>query len=620
MLRLTLLTLVVLTLKLLSFGCFGADSDSQQAFLVQAKEILQKDPVSGLQFITKIEAEIRQNDPGLIPDLNGLKAEAQILLSQFDQAQEVIEETLATFDLTPNQRARFLWLKGDLQFVLGNEKQAYQWLNQAAKSVLLEGGPKLISEVIASRAVAAVNLNDLKQAKDDINILNTLADQLSDSIELANIYYAIAYTREGFEDYQQASEHYEKALNIFKRFQNEQQVSTIEYYLGRIYVKMKQPEKALIYFQSSLESAQRSGDQIGEAFAYWGIAKASEQQNELTTAVSYLRAADIILETSSNVEIKLGVLTTWAEVARLSGDLSIAKELLERAQFITERYPDELAKSKLELQLEKAKFLYATANYSEAYDTIFQYTEMNAEYHRSRREQAVQIARDRQQTDIKEKEYQVLYKQRQAELSEIEQQKQDNGILLFITIMLGFCTISFAMILKRNHKLKQTLEQLAITDELTQIANRRFVMQKLIEEFDRSQRYATPLSICIFDIDFFKKLNDNLGHVVGDEILKKVSRIAKDSIREQDVVGRIGGEEFLVVFPHAKIEESYRICERLRKSIAIATYPGAHKMQPTISIGVAELKESDSMDELLQRADKVLYQAKHNGRNQVVKE
>jgi diguanylate cyclase (GGDEF)-like protein len=615
-----MLRLAALLIIFLSLDCFAEDKNSQQSLLVQAKQLLQRDPVSGLQYLTKIEAEIRQIEPELIPDLNGLKAEAQILLSQFDQAQEVIEETLEKFDLSPNQRARFLWLKGDLQFVLGNEKQAYQWLNQAAKSVMLEGDPKLISEIISSRAVTAVNLNDLKQAKDDINILKTLADQLSSSIELANIYYAIAYTMEGFEDYEEAATHYEKALNIFKNFQNEQQVSTVEYYLGRIYVKMKQPEKALAYFQNSLESAQRSGDQIGEAFAYWGIAKASEQQNELTTAVSYLRAADIILETSSNVEIKLGVLTTWAKVARLANEFSVANELLERAQFITERYPDELAKSKLELQLEKANFLYATENYSDAYDTIFKYTEMNAAYHKDRREQAVNIARQRQQTDIKEKEYQLLYKKRQVELSEIEQQKQDNGILLFITIILALCTISFALLLKRNHNLRQTLEQLAITDELTQIANRRYVMQKLIEEFDRAQRYSTPLSICIFDIDYFKKLNDSLGHVVGDEILKKVSRIAKDSIREQDLVGRIGGEEFLVVFPYAKIEESFRICERLRKSIAIATYPGAHKMQPTISIGVTELKKSDSMDEFLQRADKVLYQAKHNGRNQVVKE
>jgi diguanylate cyclase (GGDEF)-like protein len=615
-----MLRVIYLTFILFSLSSIADDNSSQQTFLVQAKKLLQKDPVSGLQYITKIEAEIRQNEPQLIPELNGLKAEAQILLSQFDQAQEVIEETLEQFDLSPNQRARFLWLKGDLLFVLGNEKDAYQWLNQASKSVMLEGDPKLISEIISSRAVAAVDLNDLKQAKDDINILKTLADQLSDSIELANIYYAIAYTMEGFEDFQQAATHYEKALDIFKSFQNEQQVSTVEYYLGRIYVKMKQPEKAITYFQSSLESAQRSGDQIGEAFAYWGIAKASEQQKDLTTAVSYLRAADIILETSSNVEIKLGVLTTWAKVSRLSGELNLANELLERAQFITERYPDELAKSKLELQLEKANFLYATENYSDAYDMIFQYTEMNAAFNRERREQAVQVARNRQQTDIKEKEYQLLYKKRQVELAEIEQQRRDNGILLFVIIMLGLCTVSFALLLKRNHRLKHTLEQLAITDELTQIANRRFVMQKLIEEFDRAQRYSTSLSICIFDIDYFKKLNDSLGHVVGDEILKKVSRIAKDSIREQDVVGRIGGEEFLVVFPHAKIEESYRICERLRKSIAIATYPGAHKMQPTISIGVTELRDDDSMDELLQRADKVLYQAKHNGRNQVIKE
>jgi diguanylate cyclase (GGDEF)-like protein len=155
------------------------------------------------------------------------------------------------------------------------------------------------------------------------------------------------------------------------------------------------------------------------------------------------------------------------------------------------------------------------------------------------------------------------------------------------------------------------------TDPLTFIYNRRAIIRELQDEVMRAERYNALLSISIIDVDYFKSINDSFGHPIGDSILQQVAHRLRDSIRHPDVVGRYGGEEFLIILPnsnlHAAAEQAARLGKMMRESPIIVK---EHVIQVTLSIGTAQLKiGKDTWETLLNRADNAMYEAKNKGRD-----
>ncbi len=176
-------------------------------------------------------------------------------------------------------------------------------------------------------------------------------------------------------------------------------------------------------------------------------------------------------------------------------------------------------------------------------------------------------------------------------------------------------------IYKAMHKsVLAELEEASRTDGLTQLYNRRHWQDRLDEEFSRSRRYQHPMTLILFDLDHFKSINDNYGHLAGDAILVRVSEIVRKALRDSDIAGRYGGEEFAIILPSTDMSGSLVVAERLRKNIeeSKVTFDG-QEIPFTSSFGVAEFNDqlTDS-DKLIASADDALYQAKENGRNQVV--
>lgn len=166
---------------------------------------------------------------------------------------------------------------------------------------------------------------------------------------------------------------------------------------------------------------------------------------------------------------------------------------------------------------------------------------------------------------------------------------------------------------------KHSLQKAAETDALTGLYNRRVFMRRLSEEAERVRRHGSQLSVLLFDLDHFKKVNDSYGHDVGDRVLKKVADVSEEIKRITDVVARTGGEEFALLLPETDKAGAMHLADRLRQAIAAATVKdnlGA-PVQVTSSIGVATVNKIDSIDSFLREADVALYRAKDGGRNQV---
>jgi diguanylate cyclase (GGDEF)-like protein len=160
----------------------------------------------------------------------------------------------------------------------------------------------------------------------------------------------------------------------------------------------------------------------------------------------------------------------------------------------------------------------------------------------------------------------------------------------------------------------------ATRDPLTALLNRRALMGRLSEEMERSERYKRELTVLLFDLDKFKRVNDTLGHLAGDAVLRHFAKVIEKALRKSDLVGRYGGEEFLAVLPETSPERGCEVAERIRSGCheAPATAPDGTEVVFTTSIGVATLLPGEDSEALIARCDDSLYKAKETGRDKVV--
>ena len=174
-----------------------------------------------------------------------------------------------------------------------------------------------------------------------------------------------------------------------------------------------------------------------------------------------------------------------------------------------------------------------------------------------------------------------------------------------------------AIAIQNAHYFEQA-RRMAFVDGLTGVYNRRYFEQRILEELERAARYSGGLAVLMLDIDLFKRVNDEFGHLLGDEVLRQLSTILTQQLRKVDVVCRYGGEEFSILVPQTTGEHAMGVAEKLRKVIEDWSFPGVPR-PVTVSIGVADFPENGATrDELVKAADAALYAAKQAGRNRVL--
>lgn len=166
------------------------------------------------------------------------------------------------------------------------------------------------------------------------------------------------------------------------------------------------------------------------------------------------------------------------------------------------------------------------------------------------------------------------------------------------------------------HENNEKLERLSQLDSMTQLLNHEAILQRLHETHQYAKRYGNPYSVLMIDIDWFKKINDIHGHPTGDQVLIQLAQILRQQLRETDLLGRYGGEEFLVVLSNTTLAAAVELAEKLRQRVANAQFSD-HLLSVTVSIGVASVSNDTGADQVIANSDEQLYRAKHLGRNRV---
>jgi diguanylate cyclase (GGDEF)-like protein len=214
-------------------------------------------------------------------------------------------------------------------------------------------------------------------------------------------------------------------------------------------------------------------------------------------------------------------------------------------------------------------------------------------------------------------------------LLELARQGESRTNLMLYPAAEGFSTetrelaewlASQAAIALENARLHHLVQQQAVTDDLTGLVNRRRFLEALGNEITRATTFGTPLSVIVADLDDFKLINDLFGHHVGDEVLRRFARLIEEHLRDVDVPGRLGGEEFAILVPDTDETGATAVAERVRRSVREMALPLREARAITATFGVAQFEQGESGDDLLRRADFALYQGKAGGKDTVAVE
>ncbi len=185
-----------------------------------------------------------------------------------------------------------------------------------------------------------------------------------------------------------------------------------------------------------------------------------------------------------------------------------------------------------------------------------------------------------------------------------------------VIFSLSILTLTVGMMMLANERLRAELEYIVAHDALSGAFSRGTFMNLMDMELDRAQRNHRPIAILMFDLDKFKSINDQYGHLIGDRVIINFVALVQDQLRKHDCIGRYGGEEFIALLPETIFEDARAVAQRICDHVAASRTPGLPAY--TVSIGVASLSDAAiSLEDFLNRADQALYQSKQNGRNRV---
>ena len=186
------------------------------------------------------------------------------------------------------------------------------------------------------------------------------------------------------------------------------------------------------------------------------------------------------------------------------------------------------------------------------------------------------------------------------------------AIIIILTLWVSFLIKE----INKRKKIEKELRKISILDPLTGVFNRYKINSSLQQQISFFKRHRTPLCVIFFDIDNFKKINDTYGHQIGDEILKQLTLLIKQSLRKYDIFGRWGGEEFIIILPNTDLKQAVKVAKKLKSRIENHIFKNVKKV--TCSFGVTELYDKDNDKSVINRVDTFLYEAKKRGKNQII--
>lgn len=585
---------------------------SVQALVDQSRAAMRGDPERSRGLAEQALAALAQH-----PDTD-LQIAAHWLLCDYhaERDRRAAEQHLlaARALLSPTTRpalaAQLLGCEGELGELAGDTARAMALYEQAVAVARGARDDEVLANALFQRGYLRGVRGELSNGLADLRRAIEIYERLQLPQQASNTLNAVAtlYNRMG--DQAQSRLHSEQALKVQRAAGLVREQAVTQHNLGRVLENLGDWPAARSSFEAVLALSRQISYPRGEAYALRGLASVSNAEGKGAEALALLDRAAALLDKAPDERLR----------AQIGLQRGIALRLVRRPAESLQALRDALkifesAQSQAEVAAahgELAATHAAQGEHKLAYEHSVQFKSVSDRLFKRQIDERFAALKVEFDTAVTDKENQLLRREKAATERALVQERHASTLRAVALLLASLLVGVLAMLVLRHRRTSRRMHGLAMTDELTRLANRR----QLLGNLQALIAAGKPCGLLIADLDLFKSINDQHGHLVGDEVLRAVAGELRHAMPPQAQLGRLGGEEFIVLLPGSAIDEAMAVAERARQSIAALD---ASRWVPdrgiTISIGVTVCAPQDDLSAALRRADEALYEAKGSGRN-----
>jgi diguanylate cyclase (GGDEF)-like protein len=608
--------LIRLLLAVAGLAVAGAALATPAALVERSRAAMRSDPEEGRRLAEQALAQLAARPD---PDLQVL---ARLQLCDYhsernrDEALRQIEAVHALLPQTKREglRAGALICEGELAQYGGDNVQAMALFQQAIAVAEARRDDEMLAEALYQRGYLRGLQGELANGLADLRRSIALNERLklADRAQTATNSVAILYNRMG--DYEQARKYFETSLRAQESQGLVRERLVTLHNLGRVLENLRDWDGAQRAFETVLALSREIRYGRGEAYALRGLASVRNAREAYGEALALLEKAALMQAATPDVRLRAQILLQRgiAERGLRRYEASVADLQAALAVFRQAESLAEVAASHGEL----SRSLAAAGDWRGALEQHVQFKQASDSLLRRQLDERFATLRVEFDTESREKENAALQRENAAAERALEHGRVAARLQAAVLALLAAIAGLLAWLAVRHWRASRAMHALAMTDELTGLPNRRLVLERL------DRLLAVPGGSCallIADLDHFKSINDRHGHPVGDAVLRAAADALREAVREPGLIGRLGGEEFVLLLPGADDASAQALAQRLLQQVRqldVSRWLGAQGL--TVSIGLTAAVAGDTVGRMLRRADSALYEAKAGGRDRVV--
>lgn len=450
----------------------------------------------------------------------------------------------------------------------------------------------------------------------DIQEAYVEAFALKDQFLIASINETYGAIYGYLDDYKKSIEHYQRAYASYQSLHYPAHVAEALYGLASTYRYWKKYDLALKYFEKYHEKIGYTPNANLSFFSAYGIGMTLAEKGDCLDAITII---DKALALKGIIDYNAELYKRKASCLIELGRLTEAEEAIFNAASVFANIPELIGTTwQLEVIQISSELAYARGQYDISYNMLKQYHQKYTELLLKNSSKRLLKVRAIMEVERQKISQNLEDKRSKIEILELEKRQSSHEQQVHFNIFIVGVILVILIVIAAQYRSNRKMHSLSIKDSLSGLFNRRYIFDYLQTAVAGHNPQNVNLSIMLIDIDDFKEINDQYGHPVGDDVIRQVAALSRDVFRQDDIFGRIGGEEFLCILPRTTTMEARRIAERFLTLISASKLVKDQQDTITVSIGVAGFsKQCQDVNQLYIDADQALYQAKHLGKNQV---
>lgn len=614
--------ILIITLSV-SASCYALSEHPTwlQESLDKADHINLKSPSLALEFTQSILKDNQNLSPQAKSTIYMRLAKYHYIIGNIDKSLHYVNQFYAlNSDLGSEDGISTLITHAGLLDMQGEAKQAMDLYLQAESLSKKIESKKLLAETYSFMASSFSKNNNDVEALKYYHQAYLHIKALDDELEMAYLKVQMSRSYSYLDDNEKAITLAKEAIYYFHQHEYYFDELFAQSALAKNYISMKQYNLAIECYENVIELSSKVETENLIGVAYLGLAKTYHIQKQHNKASQYFDLYQKIQRNAKAPSYQIDNLLLGASIAFATNNIVIAKESLKQVENIISALNEE---SMLFWRIKVLDFNADIAVYEKNYLAAYQFQtearKLLSTYQNNEREKVRSKYKIMFDTDQALLKNQLLEQNKELDKVSLENAAQKQKLQTLFIIIISLCVVVLIFFIIRQFKNSKVLNRLANTDPLTELANRRYTFTHAENMLLAAKKSNQNFAVIMFDIDHFKQVNDTYGHAAGDIVLKGIGDVASEYVRDNDILGRIGGEEFLLVLPNTSATQAIEVAERIRVGIELKKFIIADKsLCITASFGVAELTQTQQdFSQLFQETDTALYQAKNNGRNNV---